>query len=357
MYIFLFIFSTLLAFLYVNFKYTGIVYYTIILILSIFAGSRSYNVSFDYETYQSIFDIAINENYSNYILQTAGTELCAFVLPQISHLLFQVDESANNFTFVIFAFLGVITKLSALRKSEFFFLGFMLYISNLFWGQEMITIRAGVASGIFLLSIQDIVDKQNKRFFIKMIFAFIFHTSSVLFVFCWAIIRYKVTLKKMLWGLFISIIIAVLKINLLSLLYLNTVFPKIQIYLDSQDLAGGDKVNVFNFMAMFSMLIIFFFLSIMKRFKDNVLFDTLFKIHILSLIIFFAFSPVNMVFSLRSFELLSVIQLLLYPMIVIVFPTKLKVIGYTTIIAFSIIQFYYFIYYSNLFNNYSSWLF
>lgn len=322
----------------------------------IFSGTRTSGVSSDYENYQTIFDLALSENYTNFFLLT-GTELGAFVLPNIAHLFFALNEDTICFTFVIFAFIGVITKLLVIRKSEYFFLAFMLYVSNLYWGQEMITIRAGVASGIFLLSIQDLVNKNNLRYFIKIVIALFFHTSSVLFIVCWLIVRVKVTLKGLLIGLFISFIIAILKINILSLFLLDRVFPKVQIYLESQDLSNGDQVNVFNFMTIFAMIITCFFLYSIEKYKDIEQFIILFKIHILSLILFFALSPVNMVFSLRSFELLSVIQLLLYPMIVKVFSQKTKIIGFSVIIIFSFIQFYYFIFYSKLFNDYSSWLF
>jgi len=355
MYISFFILTNIISFLYFDKERMKICFYSLIFLLVLFAGTRGSDVSADYEVYEYIFTTAIDENYSYFFMYT-GTELSAFIIPKFLHLFFSFEEDVIKYSFVIFAFLGVFFKLKVLQKSEYFFLGFILYISNLYWGQEMITIRAGVASGIFLLSIKDIVDKNDKSFLIKMIFALFFHISSVLFILYWAISKLKTSIQKWLLSLLISIIIATTKVNLFSILYLNKLFPKIQSYLDAQDLAGGDQVNVFNFMAMMALFIMFFFLITINKFKDNILFDVLFKIHIFSLIIFFALSPVNMVFSLRSFELFSGIQLLLYPMILKAFPNSLKFIGYTAIIFFSIIQFYYFIYYSNLFNNYTSWL-
>ena len=356
MYLFLFIFAATLSVLYFDKERLVIVFYMLIALLVLFAGTRTADVSFDYDNYQYCFNTAINENYSDFFMQT-GTELSAFIIPKFVHLFFYSEDDYIGITFVIFAFFGVYTKLKALQKADYFFLGVLLYVSNLYFGQEMITIRAGVASGIFLLSIEDIFNKNDRRFFFKIFFAFLFHYSSILFIVIWAIIRFKVPLKSFFSALIISIVIAIFKLNVLTLLLINKIFPKVQLYLDMQDLAGGDKVNVFNFMAIFAILITVFFLFFINKLKDNYRFEVLYKIHIFSLIIFFSLSPVNMVFSLRSFELLSVIQLFLYPMIITVIPQKLKFIGFFTIVSFSILQFYYFIQYSNLFSTYSSWIF
>ncbi|WP_229731764.1 hypothetical protein, partial [Chishuiella changwenlii] len=83
----------------------------------------------------------------------------------------------------------------------------------------------------------------------------------------------------------------------------------------------------------------------------------LFKIHIISIAIFYALSPTNIVFSLRSFELLSIIQIFLAPMLIYLFDLKSRWIGYAIVLGFSVIQLYYIISIQDIFKPYKSWFF
>jgi len=355
MYLLFFIFASLLSLLYFNKKQSKIILYILGIFLILFAGTRNSDVSSDYDAYEFMFSSAVN-NIADYFYDFSITELSVFIIPQFAHSILISEVDYVRLSFIIFALIGVSTKLKVLSNSDYFFWGMMIYLSNLYLGQEMITIRAGVASGIFLLSIKDIVNKNDKAFFIKMGFAFLFHYTSILFILIWALIKFRISLKNYLWGLVISLFIAFNNINILSLLLINRIFPKVNIYLESAGIEGNDTINVFNFRIIFALLITLFFLFSYKKYKDNNYFEVLFKIHVFSLIVFFALSSINKVFSLRSYELLSVIQLLLYPMILQIFQQKFKIIGYFVILAYCIFSFYYFLEITTLFNPYNSWL-
>lgn len=353
-YIFIYFSSFIISlFRYKRNKY--IVCFLVILILGIFAGTRSSWVGPDYFMYQYMFATAVREP-QKFFLENQNLELSVYLIPNIIHFFFYSVDDCVKASFLAFAFISVAIKINVLKQSEYFFLGLMVYLSNLYLMQEMVTIRAGVASALFLWSLKDLISRNNKLFFIKIGVAFLFHNSSILFVIIWFIFRYEIKIKLFLYGLIISIIIAFSELNILRILFLDRIFPKVKIYLDILENEGGEKINVFNFRIIFALFITAVFLFSLKKLKENIFFMTLFKIHVFSLILFFLLSPTAMVFSMRSFELISVIQMFLYPLILWAFNPKFRFVGFIILCVFCIFQFYYLIELSEIFNPYESWL-
>lgn len=323
------------------------------IILILFAGTRGEEVGRDYAEYSRLFSL-----YKS----LSETDLEAFILyepsiliiPQLLKFLF--GTYYLNLTFVTFAILAVSIKLKAIYKSQFFFLSVFIYCTNLFLGQEMITIRAGVACAIFLLSIKDIEEKKHLSFFLKIGLAYLFHYSSIVFLLIWIVEWLKVKYKLLTAALITAIIIAALKINILTLLKLDILFPKVGTYLALLEIEGGDPVNVFNFRILFSLFFLFVFLYKVKLFDDDNFFNILLRIHFISIILFFVLSPTAMVFSLRIFDLLSVVQILLFPYVICLF--KEKLVGYLFVALYCCVNYYYIMNISKWFETgYSSWLF
>ncbi|WP_165585757.1 EpsG family protein [Pedobacter nototheniae] len=331
-----------------------ITFFIVFIVLSIFAGTRTMIVGRDYEEYYrlfSFFPTFKSIEGEAFVLY----EPTILLLPQLSKFLFGSDVYLNA-TFLLFSILGVGTKLYSIQKSKFFFLSTIIYCSYLFYSQEMITIRAGVACGLFLLAIDDLENKNDKRFFLKIGIAYLFHYSSFIFIFVWIIERFNIRYKLLYIGIGFSLIIALLKINILTLLKLDAVFPKVKIYLALLESESDVPVNILNFRILFSLLFLALFVYKIELVKNLRMFPLLFKVHLLSIILFFTLSPTAMVFSLRIFDMLSVGQILLYPFVIYLF--KEKVIGYLIILIFCIINFYYIFFISGWFvNGYESWLF
>ncbi len=351
MFTFNFIFTALISSIYSN-KTRNFIILILIIILALFAGTRGEKVDVDYNIYANLFYEGIT-NFSNFQLFAAG-EPCIYLIPGIINLF---TENYLAISILVFAVLGVSIKLLALKKHNFFFLGILLYVSNLYLIQEMTTIRAGVASSIFLLSIKDILEEKDKKVVYKFILALCFHYSSIIFILIWLILRKKFILKYYFIGIILSIIIAITKINLLTLFMLDKVFPKVEIYLRALEIESAGELNVFNFRILIAISMAIILLIYSHKIRETKLFDILIRIHLLSIIIFFIFSQTNMVFSLRLFEMISVIQIILYPMIVYIFNKKINFIGSCIVILISIVQFYYLIEVSEIFNEYDSWLF
>lgn len=350
MYIFIFFVAVVIAILSFGsiWQYKSAKWF-LIFILTLFAGTRTAGIDNDYAEYSRIF--LLYKDFS--ISMLAEKELSFFIIPFIGGFFF-TSTSLVNFSFFLFAFLAICFKLNSFSK-EHFFLSLSLYCSYWFFTQEMTTIRAGVASGLFMLAIYDLYYNRNKAYFIKMLLAICFHNSSILFLITWLQIKVVLKLKYYYLMLIGAFLIVIFKINILTLLYLNAIFPKVQIYLDLLDKIDEGPVNIFNFRILFSIAILMLFLLKFNLVKEKKYFLILYKIHLQSLIVFFVLSPTAMVFSLRAFDLLSVVQILLYPYIIYLF--KERIMGYFVLFIICIVNFYYVFEISGWFNSYSSWLF
>lgn len=354
-YYLIFVFSGVLSFI-ADFRYKNILCIVIAIVLSIFAGTR-FGIDNDYYMYLKNLRY-IETTFTDFRDRKISLELCMYFIPNFFKLFFTNNIDVAKASFLLFAVLGVSLKISAIAKySEFIFLSILLYIGNLFLMHEMTTIRAGIAAGIFLWSIKNIEDGEFVQFFIKLILCFFFHSSSILYVIPWLLFTLKMDIKYYYFFIVISALVVIFNINLLTALMINKIFPRVQGYIDAMEWMREDKVNIFNFKVLFGMIISIPFMLFYTKLKENRFFDILFKTHLISIGLFFIFSVSGaQVFSTRTFEMYSVIQLLLYPMIVYIFPSKLKVAGWAVIVIFSIIQLYYLVEVSGIFKDYNSWL-
>lgn len=345
-YLYLYIFSFIIS-LFKNKRNTYIVSGILVLVLAFFAGTRNSYIDNDYSTYEYFFSTAVRDNFFN-----PQTELSVFIIPNI---ISWFTSDYIQWSFVAFAFFSLGIKVFAIKDYRFFTLAIMLYIGNLFFIQDMTTIRASIASGIFLWSIKDIEENRNKKFFIKLGFSFLFHYSSVIFIIVWLIHKFNVKYKWLILGLCFAMLVPVFKLNFIEILHLNVVSDKADYYLKSKEYEE-EKLNLLNFKILISLfyLVVFYWQRNKIHFKG---FDLLLKTHFLSLIFFFLFSTTGLTFSLRTFELLSIIQIILYPLIIICFIPKLKLWGYLLVMATSFIFFYYNIFIADFLKEYTSWLF
>lgn len=354
-YYFVFLLVSLLALLG-NSKFRNFIFLLMIIILSLFAGTRL-NVDNDYSMYFSIFRF-MDDNFQDFQDRIVPLEPTMYVIPKFFGFFFDNNKDVIISSFFLFSFIGVLTKIIAIKRfSEFVFLSVILYASDLFFMQEMTTIRAGVAAGFFLLSIDDLYMKKNKSFFIKIAICLLFHSSSILYVIPWIVFRFRTNIKYFYYALIISFILALLKFNIITFLFLDRIFPRVDIYIKAMDWMENEDVNIFNFKALFALFIVLFSAINYKKLKDVKYFEIFFKIHIISLCIFYLLSSSAQVFSIRSFEMFSIINLLFYPLIIHAFAPKFKPIGWVIIIVFAIIQLYYMIDVAGIFKPYKSWLF
>ena len=326
----------------------------LIFILTFFAGTRL-DIDKDYRMYYKIFSY-IEDSLKDFNNREVSLEYNMYFFPHFFEMFTSNKTTMIRSIFFAFAFLGVTTKLIAIKKySQFFFLSVISYMSYLYFMMEMTTIRAGVAAGFFLLSLNALEEKKNKEFLIYLAVCFFFHNSSVLFVLPWIFYRVKMHIKYYYLLIFISFLSAVLKINVLTLLFLDRIFPRVEGYIKAMEWMKEEDANIFNFKTLFALLMVFLFSLNYRKLKEVKYFDLLFKTHIISICLFFFMSASAQVFSIRSFELLSVVQIILYPMIIHIFPQKMKIFGWCLIFLFSLIQLYFIISVAEIYESYKSW--
>lgn len=345
-YIFVFLITSITSF-FNDKKNVKVISILIILILSLFAGTRMAEIDNDYREYSRLFALSIDKGLQK------DNEVIFYILPKFLSNFFYYDYVP--ITFLCFAVLGVSTKIIAIQKlSICYALSIIIYFSSFYFGQEFTTIRAGVAAGIFLLMITDILENNRKAFFLKLGIAFLFHYSSLIFIPIWFLVRSKLKIKYYYFALVITFFIVIIKFDILTILHLDVLIPKMKVYTDVKDEA---VLNPFNFKMLISFFYFLFFAVNFNKAKEDSLFVLLFKLHILSLVVFYLLAQASITFSLRSFDLLSIVQVLLLPYFVRFFSKKIKLIGYLIVVFTSVLNLYYILFISNNIREYSSWLF
>lgn len=353
----MFFLSYLISIIFASFTFIkgnvrSIIVLMIIVTLVLFAGTRIEGVDPDFEVHATNFKYLLSPQLE--AIDFIVFEPSYFLVPFIGKL-FLGNSLYIQFSFLMFALIGVTTKISAMKDSQYFFLSVALYGCYSFFYQEMITIRAGVASGFFLLAIKDLDSKNDRMYFSKMLLAFLFHYSSIIFILVWIYIRLELTVKTCYYLLLASFLVAFSQINLLMLLRIDLLIPKVKIYFDIMELEGKVKINLFNYRILISFFMLFLFSYTYKLLEKQRYFVTLLKIHIFSLILFFLLSTAAIVFSDRTYDLLSIVQVLLYPFVILVF--KERIVGYLIVFSICAINLFFILKSSGLLLNYSSWLF
>jgi len=113
--------------------------------------------------------------------------------------------------FFIFALLGVSIKLYAIKVISPNDLAYsvFVYVAIYYILHELTQIRVGVASGLFLLSLKYVVNRNFKGFFVLNSLGFIFHYSAILAFPVYFISANKINIRSYLILPFIAITIAI----------------------------------------------------------------------------------------------------------------------------------------------------
>lgn len=98
----------------------------------------------------------------------------------------------------IYATISIILLFSLLKKNSNPIIAFLVYFSFAYIYQMNIQIRSCIANLIFCHALYDIYDKNWKKYYIKIIIAFLFHNSSVLFFPIYPFCRFILRKRKLL---------------------------------------------------------------------------------------------------------------------------------------------------------------
>jgi hypothetical protein len=228
------------------------------------------------------------------------------------------------------------------RLSKLPWLSVGVYLSSYFILHEMTQIRAGVATGFFLLSIPDIYNRNFKKFILKALLAFSFHYSAIVMFPLYFLHPKKLNVAYFILPI-VGLILAYFDLSKTFLSNLANLAPnflayKVNIYLTLLELGEHSEINIVNIYYSSLLLLTYFgfFLYIKNKIKND--YDILFlKILTLSLFSFYFFSDVP-VFAFRVSEFLHTIMIIFLPNFILYF--KQKEIIFLLVILFLLRTFY-----------------
>lgn len=230
------------------------------------------------------------------------------------------------FLFAIYALLAVSIKFIAIKQlTDLWFLSILIYLSYFFTLHDLIQIRAGVASGILLLTLKPLYERKFWVFFSLACLATFFHISSLIIFLFWFLNPYK--LKFYFWISIIPIayILQFLQINFSSFLLLLPIkFVQMKLigYWQTKEMGLFEELNILSMGILIRCVICYVLIWKYKiLYSCNKYFLLLLKIYILGSFLLVFFSDF-LVLAARLSELLFIVEIILIPMLIYLFRQK-----------------------------------
>lgn len=279
--------------------YAKLLYGVICGFLILYAAFRDGDAVADYNVYLQYY-----ENYTDVLVEPSFVLISFFVHHIFAHPIF---------VFIIYAILGVTLKFVAIKQlTQLWFLSILIYISYFFILHELTQIRVGVASGLVLLSIKPLYERNLKRFLVYAIIAVFFHFSAIIIFAFWFLNPFKI--NRFLYGLLIPIayVVYFLKINLVYVIPIPYIKEKMDIY---QQLLETQQINVFNLLYLVKCVILYYLLYFLPQIQAYSKYAViLLKLYAISLFCFTFFAIIP-VLGFRISELIGIVEIIVLPFI------------------------------------------
>lgn len=318
----------------------------IILLLIIMAGFRGEHVDKDYGIYIDLF----TNSPKDYDLFNDKEPIGYFF--RILHDVFNLNVII--FFFSIAAFSLIIKYKAITSLTDKYFLSFFLYVCLYFFLHEMTQIRTGVATGIMLLAIPDIYNKNATAFFSKILLACLFHYSIIVFGLCYFLTPQKIPVKTIIVFAAVALISLFLKIDILQCLgqfNIPVLTRKIEIY--SEIVANNPESAKINFINTHSLIhlscLVVFFIYREKMQAQYRYFSILFQVYFLGFFAYLFFSSIP-VFAFRFKELFGFVEIILIPQGI--YLTRYKWLAEIAIILAGLSLFYVYLFRHSLLEGY-----
>ena len=286
-------------------------YTTFLLVLILIAGLRDKNLVRDYENYEWFFNMNLKVVEPTFAWIT-------FFVKNIIH------GSVKSFM-VIYAFLSIFIKWKAIEEySSYPALSFTVLIGDLFLLHECTQIRAGVAVSILLLSLKSIYNKNFKQYCFFIIFASLFHISSLVMIPLYFLKPNKINRTGWLFFILLGYVLVMFNFNpmLLASKFIGGYIGKKLVNYTSGAGAESISANVFSIYTLsklFILLVLYWKIDIVK--KSNKYAVLLLKIQSIS-IFSLCFFAQNLTAALRISEFYTVVDILLFPLVVSIIKEK-----------------------------------
>ena len=289
-------------------KYSSIIFIFFLLFFLIL-GSIRWNTGTDWDPYYLFF--VTNDNWRNF--EYSGFEFeNGYVL--LNYFIKNISDSYSFFLFIC-SFINI----SCFYYFSKIFLGgrpifaLLLYFA-IFQGGIFVT-RQLLATSICLLSTIFIIKRNKLSFFICIAFASLFHISSLIFIISYYLYEYRISVKKFVGILFItilaSIFIRVVLENFISLIGdYQRLSGKLTTYVNQQEEFG--IINLAKGIVK-RILILPVFFYIRKKHNSSNIYNGLLSIYLLGTILYFLFACANLTVFIRISSLFQLMELpLLY---------------------------------------------
>ena len=298
-------------------------YLIIAIVLGAVAGFSLFGHGPDYEGYRLLYEMNfdLQDYYINPLLilgREPGYTLVTMFLHNIIKMPFEVFYWG-------FVFLCVAVKMVGIYKlSNAKLYSVWIYFSFFYIMHEMITIRAGAAAGIFLLSIPFLVNKKRAIYLCMIFLAMLIHYSACILlplVFLsndneypqWYLVMLVSSFLGALFGFSLDGILYVIPINILSV--------KMDVYRSLLE-ESPTSLNLFSRFSLPNLLLCIILLinfNKLKNYSPNA--SIIIRIFAISQIMFYGFNGLP-VFSTRVSELMGIVGIIAWPLLLYFLKTR-----------------------------------
>ena len=286
------------------------------------------------------------ENYVSYFLHgTEETDISFHIICGIFRL---IDPNDYLPVFVTYALLGVGFKYLGIRNlTKLTAFSLAIYVSYFYSLHELTQIRAGVASGIGLVSFRYIYDRKLLPFLISIAAAASFHVSALLYLPLYLLDSGKIRCSYGIGGgLFICLFGQLLETELLKFFLNHVPIEMLQDKLLGYGDNGAKGIDVVVFssnMAIFSYLQLGLFILFSGRLRQyNKYYCLLLKIYMVGFAVRFIFSSIVPELGNRGSEMFMVVSIVLIPMLV--YCVKPRAVGIFAVCLIGVANLYYMLY-------------
>lgn len=238
---------------------------------------------------------------------------------------------------LIMALLSIPIKLiSIIEMSNLIWGSLLIYLSSKFILQDMIQMRAAVATGIFLYCCKFKLLSEWKKYFIGMGIGILFHWSALLMVPIWFLKTDKLKSWIYIMGIVISFICGYIglyvtdSLNYVPIPAINILY---QGYLSTNDIQS--EFNLFSIVILSKIALTILLLANSQKLRQkNIAFIFMIKVYAISFMIYALFSNVT-VAAIRLSEFYQIVEVILLPILCLLFDNKtigkLSVVGIASI--------------------------
>lgn len=330
-------------------------FFIIVGFLVLFAGFRSPDVPRDYKVYAYTF------THLNDILKEGGGTFFKVYEPAfIWVVLFFKWLFTHSYIIALMLFFAcsavTLKSVSILNYSFNPFLALLIYYSSYFFLHEMIQIRIGLASAIYLFSLRYYFKGEFKKFIGFILLAFCFHYSAVFFL---GTLLFRRNNFNKTWFTILMVLVipfAILRIPFDNYLSFTSIFgdsnEKFDTYSNIMKYNLAEGINVFNAMNIIKIVICAYLLYIVPK-KDliNEIYLSLFlKLTIVSVFIL-AFTSGIPFLSFRLSDLFGIASIFSFAYLAKYLPFRKFNIWIVVLIAFA--YFYISVIYGGIVNPYA----